>query len=106
MNHDMNSLPNLFVIGAMKCGTTSLHSYLNCHPDVLMSEKKETDFFVKELNWEKGLGWYKNLFDGEATIIGESSQNYSKYQWWPGVPERISNLIESPKFVYVLRDPV
>jgi len=40
--------PNLFVIGAMKSGTTSLHSYLAAHPQVFMSTPKEPRFFTKE----------------------------------------------------------
>ena len=38
-------LPNLIIIGAMKCGTTALHRYLGLHPDVAMSEPKELNFF-------------------------------------------------------------
>ncbi len=38
-------LPNLIIIGAMKCGTTALHRYLDLHPDVAMSEPKELNFF-------------------------------------------------------------
>ena len=34
-------LPNLIVIGAAKCGTTSLHEYLDLHPEILMSREKE-----------------------------------------------------------------
>ena len=34
-------LPNLIVIGAPKCGTTSLHFYLDQHPDISMSTPKE-----------------------------------------------------------------
>jgi hypothetical protein len=43
-------LPNLVVIGGLKCGTTSLHHYLNLHPEVEMSRPKELNFFVAELN--------------------------------------------------------
>ena len=48
------ALPNLIVIGGLKCGTTSLHHYLNLHPEVAMSRPKELNFFVEELNWELG----------------------------------------------------
>ena len=44
-----NKKPNLIIIGAMKSGTTSLHNYLNLHPEIYMSKKKETDFFSKYL---------------------------------------------------------
>ena len=38
--------PNLFIIGAAKCGTTSLHNYLNAHPQIFMSPFKEPGFFL------------------------------------------------------------
>ena len=48
------ALPNLLVIGGLKCGTTSLHHYLNLHPEIAMSRPKELNFFVAELNWDLG----------------------------------------------------
>src|SRR5688500_7217229 len=51
------ALPNLIVIGGLKCGTTSLHHYLNLHPGIAMSRPKELNFFVAELNWELGADW-------------------------------------------------
>ncbi|MFO7646349.1 MAG: metallopeptidase TldD-related protein, partial [Desulfosarcina sp.] len=39
---------NLFVIGAMKSGSTTLHYYLADHPDILMSEPKEPWFFGRK----------------------------------------------------------
>jgi len=42
----MNPSPNFLIIGAQKSGTTSLYEYLNQHPDILMSNKKETEFFA------------------------------------------------------------
>ena len=48
--------PNLFLVGAMKAGTTSLHNYLDAHPEVFMTPDpwKETQYFVAERNWKKG----------------------------------------------------
>ena len=48
-------LPNFLIIGAMKSGTTSLHRYLNSHPQVFMSKIKELDFFTEELEWSLGI---------------------------------------------------
>jgi len=45
-------LPNLVIIGAMKCGTTSLHHYLNLHPEISMSKQKELDFFLGKKKME------------------------------------------------------
>jgi hypothetical protein len=42
------TLPNFLIIGAPKCGTTSLYSYLQQHPQVFMSIPKEPTFFGNE----------------------------------------------------------
>lgn len=101
-----NTLPNLIVLGAMKSGTTSLHDYLNCHPDINMSTPKEIDYFVVEKNFDKGLDWYKKHFNSAFKINGESSQNYSKRHYFKGVAEKIKNTIEECKFIYIVRDPL
>jgi hypothetical protein len=99
-------LPNLIIIGAMKCGTTSLHYYLSRHPQVMMSQPKELDFFAQELNWSKGLDWYTSHFTGVASIYGEASPNYTNYPFWGGVPERIAAIIPEVKLIYLVRDPI
>jgi hypothetical protein len=65
--------PNLVVIGGLKCGTTSLHHYLNLHPEIQMSRPKELNFFVAELNWPLGVEWYESHFRAGAAVRGESS---------------------------------
>ncbi len=42
------TLPNFLIIGAPKCGTTSLYAYLSQHPQVFMSVPKEPTFFGNE----------------------------------------------------------
>jgi Sulfotransferase family len=46
-------LPNFFVVGAPKAGTTSLYAYLNQHPQVYMCPIKEPSYFAFELRYEK-----------------------------------------------------
>ena len=98
--------PNLIIIGAQKCGTSSLHHYLNCHPEVSMSKQKELDFFVESLNWKKGIHWYESQFDGTAKTHGESSPSYTMYPNFTGVPERMHNYVPDAKLIYVVRDPI
>ena len=99
-------LPNILTIGAMKAGTTSLHHYLDMHPDIYMSKIKEPHFFVKEENWSKGLDWYKKLFVTDKVIRGESSQGYTKCHSEKGVAKRIKETIPNVKLIYLLRDPI
>lgn len=101
------SLPNLIVIGAMKSGTTSLHDYLNQHPEIFMSQVKEIDYFVEERHWSDGLDWYQAQFDGASPIRGESSQNYSKrHHFESGVIRRIKETLGDTQFIYLVRDPI
>jgi hypothetical protein len=99
-------LPNLIVIGAGKCGTTSLHRYLDLHPEVSMTHPKELNFFVADLNWRRGIGWYEQHFGEGTPVRGESSVAYTEYPERPGVPARIAAFLPDVKLVYCVRDPI
>jgi len=70
--------PNFFIIGAPKCGTTSLATYLGMHPNVFMCSPKEPHYFSTDINWQlvKNKNDYLKLF-AKATndnfAIGEGS---------------------------------
>ncbi len=98
--------PNLIIIGAQKCGSSSLHQYLDLHPDISMSQTKELDFFVESLNWKKGLDWYESQFSGATKIRGESSPSYTMYPNFTDVPKRMHSLLPDAKLIYIVRDPI
>lgn len=98
-------LPNLLIVGAAKSGTTSLHAYLDHHPEVAMSKKKELQLFSRE-DWRERLDWYRSQFPVEAPVRGESSPAYSMDPVLAGVPERARELIPDARIVYLVRDPV
>ncbi|WP_335949647.1 sulfotransferase [Salipiger bermudensis] len=106
MSTDAKLLPDFIIIGAMKCGTTTLYRYLALHPEIDMSRDKETDFFVAEKNWGKGLGWYSNQFTHADRVRGEASPNYTKCRDFPGVAQRISETCPDVKLIYIVREPV
>ena len=107
------ALPTFFIIGAAKCGTTSLHSYLDQHPQIQMSAVKETHFFSGP---ENGIPYpadrvsrledYERLFDPGARVRGEASPSYTAHPRRRGVPERIRELVPEARFIYLVRDPV
>lgn len=101
----MSTLPTFFVIGAPKCGTTSLHHYLDQHPAIEMSRVKEPQVFA-EPDCEARLGAYDELFAGAAPVRGESSAVYSQFPRWPDVPRRIREHVPAARFLYLVRDPV
>ena len=83
----MSALPTVVIIGAMKCGTTSLHRYLDLHPQAAMSRPKELNFFIGPVaagsadwargNWHRGAAWYAAHFDPSAEVRGEASPGYT-----------------------------
>ncbi len=99
-------LPTFIIIGAMKCGTTSLHLHLKKHPDISMSAKKETDYFLGPDVHQNSLEWYASQFDPAKSIRGESSTNYTKIYLYPGVPERIHAMVPDVQLVFTARDPI
>lgn len=109
MDHsNKNSLPNLIIIGSMNCGTTSLHQYLDLHPEIQMSNPKEPCFFLdgKGQNWHKGIKWYQSLFNNNYKIRGESTANYTKYPGFKGAPEKMFRMIPNVKLIYLIRNPI
>jgi hypothetical protein len=101
------ALPNLIVIGGLKCGTTSLHHYLNLHPRIAMSRPKELNFFVSELNWDLGPEWYASHFDRDALVRGETSPHYTNLPRFTGVAERMRELLgPQAKVIYMVRNPI
>jgi hypothetical protein len=119
MNRE-KKLPNLFIIGAMKSGTTYLHDLLSFHPDIFMSSVKEPCYFVEknELKriapsmWNMGI-WkssetYLNLFNeskGEK-YRGESSTLYTYFPLLQNVPERIYEFNPNARLIYLIRNPL
>jgi len=99
-------LPNLIVIGAIKCGTTSLHYYLDQHPEIKMSSPKEVGFFDTPRNWEKGTRWYESHFKGHAKIFGETTPSYTTYPFPRGIPKKMHSIIPDVKLIYIVRDPI
>lgn len=98
-------LPDFFIIGQGKCGTTSLYNYINQHPSVLPAKKKEIRYFDRLKNFNKGLNWYKDHFKHKKSgeITGEASPHYL---FSPVAYERIYQLLPQAKFIILLRNPI
>ena len=100
--------PNLFIPGAAKSGTTTLHNLLNNHPDICMSSNKEPVYWnnaeFDNLNDEAKIK-YSNIFkDKTKKIIGESTTSYMFYD---SFIERVNKNYETPpKLIFVLRNPI
>lgn len=100
------ALPNTIVIGAQKCGTSTLHYYLGFHPEVSASQPKELNFFIEGNNWERGLDWYRAHFDPAKPVRLESSPNYTTWPHHEGIAERMAEVVPDARLIFLVRDPI
>ena len=106
-------LPDFLIIGAARCGTTSLYQYLTEHPSIIPGVGKEIYFFDKKFS--KGVNWYRSFFPTKLNmsrtenkqkckcLTGEATPRYLHY---PHAPKRIFELLPNVKLIVLLRNPV
>jgi hypothetical protein len=106
-------LPDHLILGAAKCGTTTLHAYLEKSPHVSWALRKETFFFTRTYHW--GLTWYRAFFELKSVrrraerngrgplLCGEGTPDYLLH---PHVPARVKQTLGDPKLIVILRNPV
>ena len=103
-------IPNFFIVGAPKSGTTALVSYLATHPDIFLSEPKEPHFFADDFPHYKDsfpdMGSYLELFndasDSSMSCVGEASV------WYLYSQTAIANIKKhnpTAKLIVMLRKP-
>ena len=106
-------LPDFLILGAQRCGTTSLYNYLAQHPSVgpLVLEKGAHYFST---NSDKSLSWYRSHFPmkwraaaerrhGRPFVTGEGSPYYLFH---PLAAQRVAKILPDVKLLVMLRDPV
>ena len=116
----MTNLPNFYLIGAAKAGTSALHAYLQQHPQIFMSSLKEPSFFALEgvsqpwffrpdgsavpVNTVHDMDSYAALFSGAAgkSVVGDAS---TLYLFSKQVAPRLHFHVPGAKIVAVLRHP-
>ena len=107
-------LPDFFVIGHPKCGTTALYAMLKRHPQIYMSDVKEPQFFAGDLRiggdderssaGTRTLSEYMALFQQARAnqLVGDAS---TRHVWSPGAPARIAAAQPQARIIVVLREP-
>lgn len=99
--------PDFIILGAMKCGTTSLYHYITKHTQIYPAEKKEIHFFDEKFH--RGVYWYKSHFPCIAKavhgrcITGEASPYYLYH---PLAADRIHRTFPEVKLIVLLRNPI
>lgn len=108
-------MPEAFIIGAQKAGTTSLYQTLQHYPSVLPAKRKEHYFFHNEAHFKRGINWYKSGFASRWYAHSEykkvksscfSIDATANYFEFPETAARIKSVIPQAKIIVLLRNPV
>lgn len=107
-------LPGFLIVGAQRCGTTSMYRTLSQHPAVLKAVlHKGVHYF--DMNYDRGLGWYRAHFPLRATgaraaqaagVPALSFESSPYYLFHPLAAERIAADLPGVKLLVLVRDPV
>src|SRR5262249_6973540 len=106
-------LPSFLIVGAERCGTTSLYHTLRLHPAVFGTtmHKQEVHFF--DTKYHRGLAWYQSHFPLRVRVRlaahGMAPQTFEAspyYMFHPLAPERIYRDLPGVKLLVLVRDPV
>jgi hypothetical protein len=99
-------IPNLFLVGAPKCGTTSLHDYLRQHPQIFMPSRKEYFFFgsdlaMSHLRLDEYLSFFQDARDDQS-VLGESS---TWYLYSRAAAQEIKTFSPNARIIAMIRNP-
>jgi len=98
--------PDVFIVGASKCGTTAMYDYLKQHPEIFMSPEKEPMYFCTDLiPHRRSEEEYLKLFygAGKEKRVGEASSSYLYSQH---AAREIKSFSPSARIIIMLRNPV
>lgn len=100
--------PNLFVIGAPKCGTTALCQYLAAHPRIFMCNPKEPHYFNRDFDrrYAGSLDFYLSLFDAARPEHRWRAEGSTAYLFSHVALARIVEFDPRARFVAAVRNPV
>jgi hypothetical protein len=113
MTGKLRLLPDFLIIGAQRCGTTSLERYLIQHPCVAPPFRKEVHFFDRNLR--KGTTWYRAHFPSfllkyyVTTVLRREFVTFeatAAYVFYPHAPKRVRETLPYAKLIVLLRNPV
>jgi hypothetical protein len=99
--------PNLFIVGAPRCGTRSLYTYLKGHSDIFMVAEKELFFFDSDLREKPKMSMEQYLRHFSAVSdqkkIGEATASYLRSRC---AAQAIKAFSPTAQIIIMLRNPV
>jgi len=110
----VSDIPNLFLIGAPKCGTTALAINLTQHQDIFLPKQKEPRYFDRSTFYDfeddyitKTLNEYLNFYNTSEAIESKYKMDASVFNMYSQQSiDDILKLSPDAKFIVILRDPV
>lgn len=99
----LRATPDFLIVGAQRCGTSSLYKYLLEHPDISRPVRKEPHYFSSE--YSRGEAWYKAHFPIKLTSRRKVFESSTSYLFDPRAPERIQSDLRDVKVIVMLREP-
>jgi hypothetical protein len=109
----LRARPDFILVGAQRCGTTSLFRALMAHPQILRPVlHKGVNYF--DVNYSRGERWYQGHFPLAAVARARTAKQgpprvfdaSGYYMYHPAAPERIAKDLPAVKLIAMLRDPV
>lgn len=98
---------DFMIIGAQKCGTTTLAQQIADHPDVCFCRIKEPGYFNQNEDWHARLDGYHALYQPQpGQLCGEGSTMYTFLPEWPETHNRLHAYNPDLKLIYIMRHPV
>lgn len=101
--------PNVFIVGAPKCGTTALSFYLSGHPNVFMSTPKEPDYFCKDFPLKRHMSTvddYLSLFSNAGTVHSAVGEASVWYLYSNVAAKELKAFCPDARIIVMLRNPV
>lgn len=104
MSPSKNS-PDFLVIGAMKCGTTTLYHDLLSHPDIFLPDKESNLLFTSDPPSAYASAYQKSTANQSC---GEICPDYSKLPDFPNTAAKAKTLFTdtAPRIIYLVREPL
>lgn len=103
------TLPDFIIIGAMKCGTSTLAAQLAAQGQIFMTNPKEPNYFSDDAVFGQGPEWYADLFATAppGALCGEASTHYTKLPSYPQTVARMQAAFSTPpRLIYMIRNPL
>ncbi len=108
------SLPNFYVVGTQRGGTTSLFIYLLAH-ELVHGPRRAKGVHYYDTNFHESVSWYRSNFPRSATLKAQAAEHGAEpavgegapyYLFGPTMPGRIHSVTPNARIIAVLREPL